>query len=196
MYSKNELRKFINENLESSAVVNALAEQDIVVGDITCGDITSAGDVAISGELSVSGDTNIFENIVDSQGNKRFIEGDISMYEVEGITQTYGKWALSGTHLLIVIAFSVADETALTTGRYAKINIPEWIYNKLVPVFSSQVVRKSTTLWAEDYTSQNITTNLVKGSDGAYLEMGALTLTKDRSGRIEFDLLIDNASEE
>ena len=53
-----------------------------------------------SGELE---NVKVFENIVDKDGHKRFIEGDITFENITGVSKVYGKWSLSGNHLMIVI---------------------------------------------------------------------------------------------
>lgn len=134
----------------------------------------------------------IFENIVDKDGHKRFIEGDITIEEKEGVTQTYGKWSLSGTHLLIVICFDVDNGTVMASGKFAEVNVPAWVVDKINPIFSTQVIRTTTNLFANDYTTQSLTTNLAKSSNKIEVQTGNLTLSANRSGRIQLDLLIDD----
>lgn len=52
-----------------------------------------------------------FEDIVDKNGNPRFIEGTITPETISGITFTYCKWSLSGTHLMIVLAGTCKNVT-------------------------------------------------------------------------------------
>ena len=69
------------------------------------------------------GNYKIFENIVDNQGNTRFIEGDITIQEVSGVSKLFGKWSLSGSHLLIVLALGIANATEIINGTtIAKMN--------------------------------------------------------------------------
>ena len=85
-----------------------------------------------------------FENITDSDGHKRFIEGNIELDEsVTTITKLYGKWSLSGSHLLIVLAFSIVENATLTAGYIADINLPEWIMDKIYPLFGDNIDFKS-----------------------------------------------------
>lgn len=139
------------------------------------------------------------ESIVDKNGNKRFIEGDIEIEVIAGVTQTYGKWSLSGSHLLIVIAGNVANETAITSGRLAQLNLPDWIKEKIIPVFSNVVDYKSIATYNVDWSTQAVGFTLRKyavNNEVSILIENNVTFTKDRSFRIAFDLLIDNETPE
>ena len=73
----------------------------------------------------------VFENIVDKDGHKRFIEGDITPAETTGITFTYAKWSLSGSHLQIVLAMTIAAGTYSTFYLGDITNLPKWIFDKI-----------------------------------------------------------------
>ena len=134
---------------------------------------------------------NNLSSIVDNQGNPRFVEGNITIETIEGVTQTYGKWSLSGTHLLIVLCLSFANTTELSAGYIATVNVPDWIKEKIIPVFSTVVLRQNVTLWATNYSTQSLTVNLEKHSGDIKIYNAPLTLTADRNVRLQFDLLID-----
>ena len=135
------------------------------------------------------------ENIVDKDGHERFIEGDIDLAEsvAEGIEKIYGKWSLTGTHLLLVICFSIASGTVHSFGKVVdSINLPQWIKDKIIPVASQTVDLKSIAFYGSDLSTQNTTAYLVKSSNIVYINVGSITASADRSVRIAFDLLIDN----
>ena len=67
---------------------------------------------AVEQEAEVNG-LKAFENIVDKDGHKRFIEGTPTNPTIEGVEITYAKWSLSGTHLMLVMAGNVASTTVL-----------------------------------------------------------------------------------
>ena len=141
------------------------------------------------------------ENIVDNNGHKRFIEGDISLYSYmpAGMTLTYGKWSLSGTHLMIVLAGNLADETVLpNSADVARLTtLPSWILEKVYPVFNDVIERKKFDASASSWGVQQLDVALRKSSDYLFIRLAsALTLTANRGFRIAFDLLIDNAEPE
>ena len=72
--------------------------------------------------------------LVDADGHNRFIEGDIEIEEITGITKTYGKWSLSGTHLLIVLCLGAVVGTTIS-GTLANITLPSYIASKIVQTF-------------------------------------------------------------
>ena len=136
----------------------------------------------------------LMENIVDSHGNKRFAEGNITMKTIEGITQTYGKWSLSGTHLMVVLAAKIANGTELVSNTIlATVNLPSYIFDKIVALWSNIAVdSKIINARADDWTIQSFNCAMLKTN---YIELNNtsnVTLTADRSFRIQFDLLIDS----
>ena len=141
-----------------------------------------------------NGTTHLFENITDSHGNPRFIEGDITMNTIDGVTQTYGKWSLSGTHLMIMIAGNIANGTTFSGVLVNSIDLPEFIKDKIITYpGTASVDIKSINIYSITNTAQSIIVRLRKSNDVVSIEeMTSVTLTADRSFRIQFDLLIDD----
>lgn len=145
--------------------------------------------------LPVNGDAPYFENIVDKDGHKRFIEGEILGYSLpEDVVVDYGKWSLSGSHLLIVFALSIPNGTILAGGNKGKLTLPEWITNKIYPILGNYIDVKNFSFWASDTTAQSANFGLLKQSNDFYIYQltSSITTDKDRKIRIAFDLLIDN----
>ena len=139
--------------------------------------------------------TKDISTLVDKDGHERFIEGDITLEEITGVSKTYGKWSLSGSHLLIVLSIAVADTTVLANGvKFCDISIPKWIYDKVAVIWGADaVIRQSITLYADNWSTQTMNTLLSKANDVLTIYgLNDLTLTADRKTRIAFDLLIDN----
>ena len=188
----------------SSAKLNAyetLATGDgTFTGDVGVGgDLAVTGDTSIGGDLSVTGDTSgiKIEDLVDKAGNKRFIEGNFSLYPSiveEGFTGIYCKWSLSGSHLMIVLAGSIEDETTHASTDVALIEIPEWVFNKIYPVGSSiYIEQKVIKAYSEDFsTSQDMAVSLRKRTNSLDIVISSFTATAKRYFRAEFDLLIDD----
>lgn len=164
-----------------------------IIEDENFGDVSFAGDISITGDLEVTGDVKVFENIVDKDGHKRFIEGDITIKDTQSdVEKIYGKWSLSGSHLLIVLAGNIANTKSINAGELAKIEIPDWILDKIQPIFLENVALTNFSLYNIDYTSQIHTFVLSKGQYLYIRLASSFTATADRSFRISFDLLIDN----
>lgn len=138
------------------------------------------------------------ENIVDAQGRNRFIEDDIELHSdmPSGVSLTYGKWALSGTHLLIVVALELSNGVTISNGnKIAELSLPKWVVDKIYPLWASLYVEtKSFSAFANDWSTQSFGVTLSKLSSEKITiqKNSSLTLTTDRSVRIAFDLLIDN----
>ena len=130
--------------------------------------------------------------LVDADGHDRFIEGDISMTEATGVTKIYGKWSLSGTHLLIVFSVSIENGKNTNTIKAKVEDLPQWVMDKIFTIGGSICVRRNTEyFFADDLTSQNVYCLLTKDNDKLELSYGGLTLTADRACISQFDLLID-----
>lgn len=151
---------------------------------------------AVESESKLNG-IKVFEDIKDKDGHARFIEGDISLNPlITDLTKTYGKWSLSGTHLMIVLAFDVPNAKVLGVGNeLCEIVVPDWIKNKIYPLFATSYIEvKSFTLRADDWSTQNLSVNFIKNASNKLLFVvgSSLTLSANRHARLQFDLLIDN----
>jgi len=138
---------------------------------------------------------NAIEALVDDSGNPRFIEGDgVPLFEIpQGVKISYAKWSLSGTHLMIVLAGEIANGTVLASQsiRY-KYEMPAYILDKIIPTISSNSIElKDIMLWGASFTNQALTFRAYKESEYVAITCGGLTLTADRTFRVQFDLLID-----
>ena len=182
---------------DTQALAQELAD---FTGDVAItGDAEITGDVDITGDIAVTGKVNgkiAFEDIEDADGHKRFIEGDIELEENTGLSLVYGKWSLSGTHLMIVIAGNIADDATHNQGVIAELNLPQWIKDKIYAVAGNNVEIKPLTLYASDLTTQTATTYLEKTGNVIDVYLSQITATADRNYRIAFDLLIDNEQSE
>lgn len=185
---------------ENIGIGGDLEVDDLKVG----GDIQVTGDTSVGGALTVTGNVTgakfigdvLMENIKDEDGHSRFIEGVITQRTIEGLTMSYGKWSLSGTHLSIVYAGSLeANATISDGGTMAEIlDLPEWLLNKIVAISGTTIDLKIINFYQNDYTYNTKPMNLMKFSNGLSIRnmTGTLTYTSDRTFRIAFDLLIDN----
>ena len=132
------------------------------------------------------------DTLVDKDGNPRFVEGNITIDDTN-IIQSYGKWALSGSHLLIVVAGSIASGLSVS-GRICNIDLPKWIIDKIRLLYSVFVESKTTQVFNEDFSTQNLSYYLEKRVNDTYpiqIHFGSFTASKDRNFRLTFDLLID-----
>ena len=133
--------------------------------------------------------------LVDANGRDRFIEGEINVAEITGVTQTYGKWALSGEHLLLVLCISGENAVALTNGQQiaSVTDLPTWIYDKIVAVMGyGGIIKKSQDYYSPDTTGkQSADVMLAKVPEGLEITASYITMSEARNSRIAFDLLID-----
>ena len=147
--------------------------------------------------------TTLMSNIVDSHGNKRFVEGDINLspdFSNLGITKLYGKWSLSGTHLMIVIAINIpANITTPKNGTICEIQFPNYIKDKLIGLWGNILdvknfmVRDATAWYLNIKTLTDVQSVIFSNGRFIILTSGATITTEAQSVcRIQFDLLIDS----
>lgn len=134
------------------------------------------------------------DDIVDAQGNKRFVEGDIEKVGTYNINYLYNKWSLSGTHLMLVMCISntSGDDIYITNDtKIFSLTLPEYIYNKIYAISSDLVMQKK----FSDFTDNRTFTMQLK-KDGNN-ELGLYVVKNSQVGntytyRFQFDLLIDS----
>ena len=137
----------------------------------------------------------ILENIEDAQGHKRFIEGDIEIETKEGLTKDYGKWALSGSHLLIVLAFTIQSGINIGIEKLGELkNVPQWINDKIIPLFSRYVFANTVNGFTDSFGVLQGGFSLYKQDSGAIeiRSYNSVTSNVITHFRVSFDLLIDN----
>ena len=137
----------------------------------------------------------LFEKIKDKDGHLRFIEGNLEVQTIPGVTFSYAKWSLSGSHLMLVLSGTIANTTAIaSTQPLAVGNLPNWIFAKIPIIWSSAIDNKSFKVYANDWTSQDFGVAFMKQSSYVSLISGGdFTATADRGFKFQFDLIIDNA---
>ena len=140
------------------------------------------------GTTATSG--GLLSEIVDNNGNARFIEGNGTPATIEGLTYLYNKWSLSGTHLMIVLVFANNTDTDISifNTTLCSASLPNYIANKIVSIESNIVSRVKFT----DLTmSNNFTATLEKNNNQISIFASSETVKTGRTYRLQFDLLID-----
>ena len=171
-----------------------VAETAEIVGKATLrDDLDVSGDADVGGSISgtsFNGDT-VFEKVKDANGNARFVEGDLENINA-GVTSAFAKWSLSGSHIMFVLAGTVANGATISDGdTLANVTLPYWIANEIYEVVGDVVEYKDFKAFASNYTTQQMNARLTK--DGQVISIkknGGETYTADRQFRIQFDLLI------
>lgn len=133
-------------------------------------------------------------NIVDSQGRNRFVEGNLIVDPVEGVTPTYDKWSLSGTHLMIVCAFNVeADTTIPDNKRLFAVRLPNWIKNKIKYLNGNYIDFKTVIGFDTSFAEKTMRIRVLDDDEIVYVNVrGSVSFTTDTIYRIELDFLIDS----
>ncbi len=151
-----------------------------------------SGNVNVSGDLTAT-HAKIFETIEDSNGHKRFIEGVPTEYLPTGMTLTYKRWSLCGSHLMVVLAGTIAANTTIYWEGPLAIcgDIPQWILDKIIPTVSDFVELKVVKAFNSSLTTQDLTF-YIKKTTQLFISMNHVNIDDDRMFRVAFDLLIDN----
>lgn len=196
MYSKEQLQRLIDE---VSRLI-AIEELDKVVPVPSldkAGYLMQVNATGTGYQLKAIADLDLItlEGIKDSDGHNRFIEGNLTTESIEGITFTYAKWSLSGSHLMIVLAGNAENGTAITSGQTlaSTSNLPSWILDKIYPTFNAVITAQNFDAWDSGYNYQTMQEFLNKEVSSLRIFSEAITFTSAKSFRIAYDLLIDNA---
>ena len=164
--------------------------------------ITIANDNTITSSGIVL--ANKMEEITDVAGNKRFIEGDINLTSslvTDGLVQTYGKWSLSGSHLMIVLAGEIPAGVTPSGNYLSYIRLPDYIDDKIYAIITGgadfvSFIKTNLIIEGSYNLSTEITVYLRRWTDTQLAIQNATTITVDndnkRAFRIQFDLLIDD----
>lgn len=167
--------------------------------------ITSANAVSSEGEIQLTPDNfyPLLENIKDASGNLRFIEGTGEPVTKEGLIVNYIKWSLSGTHLMFVISGKLDDTTIVSANEVLVdfTDVPKWITDKIDKLFRNFIDVKQFNIYIDDFgtwNSQSMSIALYKNTDDSISirNLNNITMNSDKNFRFQFDLLIDNESEE
>lgn len=142
---------------------------------------------------------NSFEEIVDKDGHKRFIEGDGEPLVQTGVEIVYCKWSLSGSHLMFVLAGTIEDETVLADGTtLATYTLPKWIFDKIYPVWNDAWLEfRNIETIATNWDVENLPVAIQKSSLPNKIKLmkaggASFIATQTGSFRYQFDLLIDD----
>ena len=145
---------------------------------------------------------NQLEGILDKDGHSRFIEGDMDINPITGVTFKYKKWSLSGSHLMLVLSGIIASGTTIPNAEViGAVGLPTWIMNKIFPVGEGNIsniisYNDFNLVGVSSYNRENEQFYIQKDSVEGKLfinKSGSLTTTEDLYFRLQFDLVIDNA---
>lgn len=209
MYTKKELSVIVAQVVDQKIVDGAFDEViDAAVDDyltehpvdITVLEGKTIAPAVVNATTSVSAPSLIgateFEKIKDADGHLRFVEENLDTATISGVTFTYSKWSLSGSHLMFVLAGTVENGTTIANAtQMATSGMPAWIFNKIYPVFATEGIElKEFYLYDNSYGTQIGKAVLRKQTNFMEIVLADnITLTANRGFRIQFDLLIDNA---
>lgn len=138
---------------------------------------------------------NSLQNITDDYGNKRFLEGTITPETIEGITWSYAKWSLSGTHLMIVVCGAIEATKKFNGGdTLFKVYLPSWIRSKIATLVNKLIAYSTFIAVDTNYGSEVVSVYYDKETDHILCGLSAdsETFTNNANFRIQFDLLIDS----
>ena len=202
MYSEQELSRIIKvvfeeelsdgvfDDLVSDAIDAYLVENPV---DITA---LEGKDIEVK-SIEATDAIKYLGKIIDTAGNLRFNEGNLTVIDPlpTGVSISYAKWSLSGTHLMIVLAGSVsANESVSPTPGIAVAELPQYIKDKIYPMFGTflgkfdgQLVNTS------NYHTTTLTVGVDKVNNGLRIDLPHIDSAENQQiFRFGIDLLIDS----
>lgn len=157
----------------------------------------SLSSVLINGvKFAVGGGGATLDDIVDSAGNKRFVEADGTVVtEDSKFTPSYCRWSLSGTHLMCVLAGTVTANVYIgMTVSMANFTLPSYIGSKIFPVYRKALENRVIPIHDGNGTVQQSVTFQFQYENNviSFVPQADIHVTTDGYFRIQFDLLIDS----
>lgn len=91
----------------------------------------------------------LLNEIVDSQGHNRFIQGTPTENVLEGVTHLYKSYVLNGHSLRIIDIVEIAPQTTLANAVLLILDFRDestnrWIFDKIVPIYSNVIAKMET----------------------------------------------------
>lgn len=182
-----------NGDLETTSALRGLSA--VITGSVTAG-----GDITATGKIN--GYTNI-STIRDVDNELRFTEGAMDTTAIEGLglTRKFAKWALSGTHLMVVVAFRNESGAPITLPDWTTLGSgtpPYYIYSKLYDIAGGVLAVGSLI----GTSGADVTAFIDKGhvyceKNNGYLNIVArnsgnsITLNENDYVRAQFDFIVD-----
>lgn len=189
----------INDEKRDSVLVNPIIlENQTIINLNDCHLIVTPTEISVGNGMYRAS----LESIVDSDGNKRFVEGNFSVENIEGITWTYHKWSLSGTHLMIVLEGRNNTDTTITfEGNEIFGNLQDstlsYIYDKIPILTTYNLV--STAMFRTyqnfDATEKGNLSLIKPGANHLRVinwKRAVENIPAGSAFRVQFDLLIDS----
>ena len=136
------------------------------------------------------GSGSTLDDIVDSNGNKRFVEGVLPVIPIEGLTYLYNKWSLSGTHLMIVLLFANYTNSDVNVSNQTLFSIafPDYIENKIISTTDGVILKDRFFDFTNDtqiYYTLSKTSAVVTATGDGFASRG-------KTYRLTLDMLIDS----
>ena len=208
MYSEQELTKVIGDVVDSKIedgsfdesiadyIDEYLVEHPV---DITALEGKTIAPAIVNATTSMSAPyftgVTYLESIKDADGHNRFVKGAGLIHG--NITELFNEWSLSGSHLMLVCAGSVAgDDSIAQSFVFAEYALPQWILDKIVPLLGQNYVDVALPFRLYDGTTP-VSSYLFHvrkvGSNIQFQNAHAMTVPSNKTYtfRLEFDLLID-----
>ena len=153
----------------------------------------------IESVIDENGNIRSMNNILDSDGNPRFIGGSITKSEsfTGDITIEYAKWTLSGSHLMLVFMFIVNEDVTISGNYLADITIPDWLGAKIYPMNNTNHVAVKDSVYGYQANNLQQSTNPTRpylfklNNTKLYFMLEQGDLETGKTYRIQFDLVIE-----
>ena len=134
------------------------------------------------------------ENLIDSKGRNRFIEGVGNPANVDGMTIISSKWVLNGNNLIFEIIGGINKNIPQMT-KICTFNLPAWVANKIKQVTSGFIDMKKYDVISSDggLSITNLLINKNSNDIDFTTTSGITTISGEQVFfRFTFNAIIDN----
>ena len=133
------------------------------------------------------------ENLVDSEGRNRFIEGVGVADDVDGMTVISSKWKLNGKNLIFEI-IGLFNKAVPSNTRICRFILPEWLANKITPLVANIIDITDTIIASTSGGASPLYALIYKYSNALdfVISSGTSDIQSDKYCKIRYNIIIDN----
>ena len=133
------------------------------------------------------------ENLLDSKGRNRFIEGVGVADNVDGMTIVSSKWVLNGNNLIFEILMALNKDVPSNT-RICRFILPEWLANKMAPLVANIIDISYNIMASPSGGASPLYVLIYKYSNALdfVISSGASSIQSTKYCKIRYNFIIDN----
>lgn len=167
----------------------------VIANPTLSGDEATLNGLEVDGIKYKVGGGSTLDDIVDSKGNKRFINNYGIWSSVLGMQGIKATWSLNGYNLMFEALGSFSTDISTNNNfTIVSFELPKWILNKISVPFGNIVDKITFKIVGTtgDYTDIPLIISKTTDDKIAFMVVDSVTPTEPKIFRIRYNLIIDN----